>query len=200
MVRTLLALGPKAQVRFFDTVGQTRQDDDDVVDQLYAVTYEEEGEKKSFFVAVQAVRHKDANDPLDLLEPNEQAVVGLVAQGFTNEQIAARLGYHDAREIPNYWTYAKDFVLNDHMFEPVVMPDREQIGRRFDCDRCTGNQLRRANVAHYCREVRAPRFFERRGTDAQLQHQMIHAPDNVLHRGQHIALEFRIVAVAFGIA
>ncbi len=29
------------------------------------------------------------------------------------------LGYHDAREIPNYWTYAKDFTLDDHMFEPV---------------------------------------------------------------------------------
>jgi len=29
------------------------------------------------------------------------------------------MGYHDAREIPDYWTYAHDFVLNDHMFEPV---------------------------------------------------------------------------------
>src|SRR5260370_25827731 len=28
------------------------------------------------------------------------------------------MGYHDAREIPNYWTYAKQFVLQDHMFEP----------------------------------------------------------------------------------
>ena len=28
------------------------------------------------------------------------------------------MGYHDAREIPNYWSYAKDFVLQDHMFEP----------------------------------------------------------------------------------
>ncbi len=28
------------------------------------------------------------------------------------------MGYHDAREIPNYWTYAKEFVLQDHMFEP----------------------------------------------------------------------------------
>ena len=28
------------------------------------------------------------------------------------------MGYHDAREIPNYWTYAQDFVLQDHMFEP----------------------------------------------------------------------------------
>jgi phospholipase C len=30
------------------------------------------------------------------------------------------MGYHDAREIPNYWTYAKDFVLQDHMFEPTA--------------------------------------------------------------------------------
>ena len=27
------------------------------------------------------------------------------------------MGYHTAAEIPNYWTYAKDFVLNDHLFE-----------------------------------------------------------------------------------
>jgi phospholipase C len=29
------------------------------------------------------------------------------------------MGYHDASEIPNYWTYARDFVLQDHMFESV---------------------------------------------------------------------------------
>ena len=28
------------------------------------------------------------------------------------------MGYHDAREIPNYWTNAEQFVLQDHMFEP----------------------------------------------------------------------------------
>jgi phospholipase C len=28
------------------------------------------------------------------------------------------MGYHDAREIPNYWAYAKNFVLQDHMFQP----------------------------------------------------------------------------------
>jgi len=27
------------------------------------------------------------------------------------------MGYHDQREIPNYWTYASNFVLQDHMFE-----------------------------------------------------------------------------------
>jgi phospholipase C len=28
------------------------------------------------------------------------------------------MGYHDWREIPNYWAYARRFVLQDHMFEP----------------------------------------------------------------------------------
>jgi len=29
------------------------------------------------------------------------------------------MGYHTAAEVPNYWTYARDFALQDHMFEPV---------------------------------------------------------------------------------
>lgn len=29
------------------------------------------------------------------------------------------LGYHTGSDIPNYWTYARDFVLQDHMFEPI---------------------------------------------------------------------------------
>lgn len=28
------------------------------------------------------------------------------------------MGYHDAREIPNYWAYAGNFVLQDELFEP----------------------------------------------------------------------------------
>jgi phospholipase C len=28
------------------------------------------------------------------------------------------MGYHDYREIPHYWAYARNFVLQDHMFEP----------------------------------------------------------------------------------
>jgi phospholipase C len=27
------------------------------------------------------------------------------------------MGYHDQREIPNYWAYARHFVLQDHMFQ-----------------------------------------------------------------------------------
>jgi phospholipase C len=30
------------------------------------------------------------------------------------------MGYHDQREIPDYWKYARNYVLQDHMFEPVI--------------------------------------------------------------------------------
>ncbi len=29
------------------------------------------------------------------------------------------MGYHDGRDLPNYWAYAKNFVLQDHMFQNV---------------------------------------------------------------------------------
>ena len=48
---------------------------------------------------VQEVRHKDENNPLALLEPNERQVVRLVAQGMTNEQIAKLLSLRDARAV-----------------------------------------------------------------------------------------------------
>jgi DNA-binding NarL/FixJ family response regulator len=48
---------------------------------------------------VQEVRHKDEQSPMALLEPNEQAVARLLAQGLTNEQIAARMGFRDKRTI-----------------------------------------------------------------------------------------------------
>jgi phospholipase C len=36
----------------------------------------------------------------------------------TNAARVDVMGYHDAHEIPNYWAYARDFVLQDRMFEP----------------------------------------------------------------------------------
>jgi len=36
----------------------------------------------------------------------------------TNSAKPDVMGYHTGSDIPNYWTYAKDFVLQDHMFEP----------------------------------------------------------------------------------
>lgn len=48
---------------------------------------------------IQQMRHRDGHDPMSLLEPNEQVVARLLAQGLTNEQIAARLGFRDKRTI-----------------------------------------------------------------------------------------------------
>jgi DNA-binding NarL/FixJ family response regulator len=48
---------------------------------------------------VQEVRQKDEQAPMALLEPNEQVVARMLAQGLTNEQIAARLGFRDKRTI-----------------------------------------------------------------------------------------------------
>ena len=30
------------------------------------------------------------------------------------------MGYHTGRELPDYWAYARNFVLQDHMFEPIA--------------------------------------------------------------------------------
>ncbi len=44
---------------------------------------------------------------------------GFIAQAETVPFVPVDvMGYHDAREIPNYWAYARHFVLQDHMFEP----------------------------------------------------------------------------------
>ena len=48
---------------------------------------------------VQEVRHKDDHAPMDLLEPNEQEVARMLAQGMSNEQIATRMGFRDKRTI-----------------------------------------------------------------------------------------------------
>jgi phospholipase C len=71
------------------------------------------------------------------------------------------MGYHDAREIPNYWTYAEDFVLQDHMFEPNAswsLPQHlyevsewsARCGNALDPFSCT-NSLQNPNPLSYTR-------------------------------------------------
>lgn len=48
---------------------------------------------------VHTVRVQDEHDPMALLEPNEQQVAKLLAQGLSNEQIASRMGFKDRRTI-----------------------------------------------------------------------------------------------------
>jgi phospholipase C len=42
----------------------------------------------------------------------------LAAQAKLHRTGTDVMGYHDAREIPNYWRWARAFVLQDRMFEP----------------------------------------------------------------------------------
>ncbi len=37
--------------------------------------------------------------------------------GASHAAVPDVMGWHDAREIPNYWDYARHFLLQDHMFE-----------------------------------------------------------------------------------
>ncbi len=56
------------------------------------------------------------------INPNDPACTGSGAPDV--------MGYHTGAEIPNYWAYAKNFVLDDHMFEPVKswsLPDHLYI-------------------------------------------------------------------------
>lgn len=48
---------------------------------------------------VREVREKDADSPFTLLEPQEKLVAEMLAEGYTNEQIAERLGLKDRRSV-----------------------------------------------------------------------------------------------------
>jgi phospholipase C len=72
--------------------------------------------KMDGFVAVAATAReacKNTTDPNCGEELNpEFEIAGLGPQRV--------MAYHVESDIPNYWTYARDFVLQDHMFEPVA--------------------------------------------------------------------------------
>jgi phospholipase C len=42
--------------------------------------------------------------------------------GGMNQAVKDVLGYKERADIPNYWAYADNFVLQDHMFEPLGAP------------------------------------------------------------------------------
>lgn len=50
LIRTLLALGSQATVRLYDTRGVSIADQQSIVAQTYAVTYDDHGARKTFFV------------------------------------------------------------------------------------------------------------------------------------------------------
>ncbi len=64
------------------------------------------GGKMDGFVAQAQAGRKGCLDPTD--------------PACTNSANPDVMGYHTKGDIPNYWRYASDFVLQDHMFEPVA--------------------------------------------------------------------------------
>lgn len=48
----------------------------------------------------------------------QKACTTSTSPGCDISQVPDVMGWHDAREIPNYWAYAENFVLQDMMFEP----------------------------------------------------------------------------------
>jgi DNA-binding NarL/FixJ family response regulator len=77
---------------------------------------------------VQEVRAKDEQDPMALLEPNEQVVARMLAQGMSNEQIATRMGFRDKRTISrtNGQIYAA-WGLNDTAADEKIARVRAAI-------------------------------------------------------------------------
>jgi phospholipase C len=65
-----------------------------------------DGGKMDGFVAQAQAGRKGCLDPTD--------------PACTNSANPDVMGYHTKGDIPNYWSYAHDFVLQDHMFEPVA--------------------------------------------------------------------------------
>lgn len=65
VIQSLLYLGPAARVRFYQTELQEQADGNDIVQLSYAVTYDDKGERKTFFVGLDVRRLKLSNDNHD---------------------------------------------------------------------------------------------------------------------------------------
>ncbi len=71
--------------------------------------------------AVNAVADVDGgamNGFIDQAQSGRKGCLDPTDPACTNSAAPDVMGYHTESDIPNYWTYAKDFVLQDHMFEP----------------------------------------------------------------------------------
>jgi len=90
-----------------------------------AAITDEDGGKMDGFVkaaessgATQTAQCLPSGDEVDCFDPaGEQGSVCLQQSQLPGCDDV--MGYHNASDIPNYWTYANNFVLQDHMFEPV---------------------------------------------------------------------------------
>jgi DNA-binding NarL/FixJ family response regulator len=88
---------------------------------------------------VQEVRRKDEQDPMSMLEPNEQAVARMLAQGMTNQQIAKVLGFKDKRTISRtngqiYTTWGLNTTTTDEKIARTRAAIISRSGRMLQWD------------------------------------------------------------------
>jgi phospholipase C len=68
--------------------------------------------------AVADVDHGKMDGFVDAAERAPKGCLDFTDPACANSAKVDVMGYHTRSDIPNYWRYASDFVLQDHMFEP----------------------------------------------------------------------------------
>jgi phospholipase C len=76
------------------------------------------GGPHSYINAVADVNGGRMNGFIGQAESGRRGCINPTDPACTNSANPDVMGYHTRSDIPNYWTYAKDFVLQDRMFEP----------------------------------------------------------------------------------
>ena len=116
------------------------------------------------------------NGKMDGFLRQQQAGIKNQCNGTANFTACTKLiatvdavGYHDQREIPNYWTYADNFVLQDHMFASAAtwsLPEHLFIVSGWSA------QCRSADPMSCVNQLQAPErlILDRNGTPTAVPH------------------------------
>jgi len=107
--------------------------------------------------------HEHMDAVLDVNRGRMNGFIGRARRGFSRgcrkdssaRQCSAKrppdvMGYFDGRELPNYWAYARNFVLQDRMFQPNTSASLAQ--HLFMVSEWSA-RCRRRNVAMSCRNA-----------------------------------------------
>ncbi len=73
--------------------------------QTQAIADIDGGKMDGFIAQAESMLNKDCKDPND-------------PECSTDSNVHGVMGYHDRSDLPDYWAYADNFVLQDRMFEP----------------------------------------------------------------------------------
>ena len=89
--------------------------------------------------------------------------------------------------------------MSDHVIEPILVSERKRPSVEFEFNGDVSARTRCAGGANDGFQVGQSRLSHRCRAGAQLEHELIHPADDMLDRGQHVALEFRVVTMSLGI-